>query len=123
MKTAIRIIAKDVVKTRFMQAADIFEPFKVVVDLNPLDMTAELKPGETDESVATKIRRAIDSNAEGKYAVIAIHCGGYFWRDPTVKVISTGYQWGLFNSYLATLGFPDEDLAPAEEIRSTMSPL
>jgi hypothetical protein len=106
-KIAIRIVAKDAVKTRFMQAADVFEPFKVLIDPNPLDMSGELKPGETEETVATKIRKAVDSNG-GQFSVVAILCGGYSWRDPSVKVISTGYQWELFDRYLTSIGFPYE---------------
>jgi hypothetical protein len=83
----IRIVAKDVTKTRFMQSADVFEPFKVIIDPKPVEMTATLKPEETEESVATKIRKAIDGNG-GQFAVIAIICGAYSWRDPSVKVIS-----------------------------------
>lgn len=104
-KVSIRILAKDVQKTRFMQAADVFEPFKVLIDPKPVEMSATLKPGETDESVATKIRKAIDANG-GQFAVIAISCGDYFWRDPSVKSVSTGYQWTTFDNYLALNNFP-----------------
>lgn len=102
----IVVLASPVAKDKFMHAADVFEPFKVLVE-KPTVLRAIPRDGETPASIIGKIKSAID--AQGTYRVVAIWQDGNeegAWRDETVKVVSTGKQWSLIEPYLALFGFP-----------------
>lgn len=96
-----------------MHAADLFEPFKVLID-PPLHLTGKIIPGNTTESCLAKIRASLEST--GEYRVIAIWRMGHqegAWRDEAVKTVSTGKTWCLFADLLAREGYSGETLIGA----------
>jgi hypothetical protein len=97
-----------VIKDRFMHAADLFEPFKVLIE-EPIHISGYIAEGNDTASCITKTRAALEKT--GDYRVIAIWClqhpeGAY--RDETVKVVSTGHGWCLFHELLERYQYPVE---------------
>lgn len=101
----LRLIFADERMTKFMQAADVFERFKVMYG-GILDVEVTLDCTKTLASVIQHLRDK-DDPKKGCRLIAAFVPGvpSDFWIDDSVKSISTGAKWGLFADFLATLGF------------------
>lgn len=89
----VNILFSDRFITRFMQHADMFERFKVIV--TPL-VTATV----VDDFGPTHVE-AIRKEAENSYPLVAIYDETtVYYRDKNVKAISTGLEWGLLDDLL-----------------------
>lgn len=99
--------------TKFMQAADMFEKFKVAYG-GTLDLEVTLDGTKTLASVIQHLRDK-DDHTKG-YRLIAAFVPGVpadSWIDETIKAISTGTKWGLFADFLAQVGFVKPTAVPA----------
>ncbi len=90
----VTILMSDKFKTRFMQDADMFEKFKVVL-MPPIKATVIDNFGQTNvEAIKRECK-------DGPYDLVAIYDKEtIFYRNPAVKVISDGNQWGLLDDML-----------------------
>ena len=98
----IALVFKDTKITKFVQDADMFEPFKVLVQ----NTHAILTVNSWSEEQTHAIRKASEGS---EYTLVA--CFGIdvvYWIDPEVKVVSTGTHWGLIEDYV---NFYQRDLA------------
>jgi hypothetical protein len=106
-------IVSPVGKTHFMQAADLFERFKVLIE-EPIHLSGYIQEGNTTETCIAKTRAALEgkNDANGEtYRVIAIwragHAEGAYW-DNDVRVVSTGHSFAMFHEILRQMDFPLE---------------
>lgn len=103
----LHLVFKDVARTKLMQAADVFEPFKVLMaDEIVLDVDASR---DVSESIS-KIRKQFDIDKR-RWELIAIwrpEDTDGAWRDENVKVLSTGESWMMFDEWLKVKGFCSE---------------
>lgn len=97
------IVFQDVTMTNIMQNADCFERFKVMLKGSPLLVT-------TSTPFADFVQRM--QTIKDTVAPIAIRDDGTGeqWIDETVKVVSTGHSWVMFDKYLKAYGFKVEDV-------------
>lgn len=93
-----RIVVMDVARTEFMQAADVFEPFKVLARV----CRAELDDVEKFRAGVDAIRKGFEQ-ADKNMRVVAIEdpleCR-WLWQDETVKVVSNGTNWRTLDELL-----------------------
>lgn len=104
----------------FMKAADVFEPFKFLVERveAPTKIQGRLRPGVSATQSCQNLREAIEK--DDTYQVLAIWCENDpdgAWRHPAARVISTGQKWLMFDDYLRAYGAP-ATLLPLAELRS-----
>ena len=102
----ITVITQDAEKTKLMQALDLFKPFKVILG-EEICIEAELVQPGTLPKALQDVRETIDK--DNNFKVIAVFVPGNpegAWRDPTVKCVSTGSKWGMFDKYLKALKYP-----------------
>jgi hypothetical protein len=98
----ITLVCSPIVQTQFMQAADMFERWKVLVE-EPIHFQAEVKVGETPSGVIAKVRDAVNAHHEKKYRVIAAFQPGSdegAWCDQEIVMVSTGHHFCKFADYL-----------------------
>lgn len=123
VKRTLNLLAGDARMDDWMHAADLFEPFKRLVDadgagrprVQRLEVTFE--PGRGTEADLEKTVNAIreSSRKGGIRAVAAWFDGGPAWRDETCRVVSTGHSWVMLDEVLRREGFPEA--APGAEAR------
>jgi len=89
------IITSDLFKTRFMQDADVFEEFKVVV--NPT-LEATVIKGFGSKNVRA-IKTAFDAKNIGLVAIY--DANRVYYRDATVKILSDGSKWIVLDDILS----------------------
>ena len=96
----MRFLFSDQFKTRFMQAADVFESFKVIV-CNPV--TLDLADDRLEAAV-----EAAKTSSDDKYRLVAAYepGGPVHYADPEVKVISDGTRWCLLQDYITAKETP-----------------
>jgi hypothetical protein len=89
----VTILFNDRDATKFMQHCDVFEPFKVVV--KPAIATVCEDYGESH------VQALLRECASGRFGVVAVFdettC---YYRDPAVKVVSSGLEWGALDDML-----------------------
>lgn len=88
--------------TDWMQRADMFERFKVVLG-GVMSCEWTPKEGQTFEDLVAVFRK----NDKPEYRLIAAFAVGdpdCIWKDETVKAISTGKNWCTFDEYLKAYG-------------------
>ena len=88
------LVLSDKFLTQFMQAADVFESFKVVIK-DPVIATVEDDFGPANIEA---IKAKCDA---GKYGLVA--CIGFdkiHYSDIAVKVVSTGGNWATLDDYI-----------------------
>ena len=91
MAKKVTMLLSDRFKTRFMQDADVFEGFKVLV-MPPVKATVVRHFGKKHIEA---ILRQCDSQP---YDLVAIYDDRKtYYRNPNVKVISDGEKWGLLD--------------------------
>ena len=76
----------------------------------------ELKEGQTVESAIARIVKVDSENPDKKIRLIAAFVPGSpegAWRDLSVKSVSNGNQWALFEAYLANNGFVQAEVLTA----------
>ena len=103
VKYNIIIVVENVIMTRLMQNADVFEKFKVIADTMSLDADGARKT----EDVIAKVRKQFDIDKR-QYRLIAIFRPQYTdgaWRDEDTKVISDGKKFTMFDAFLKANGF------------------
>ena len=90
--------------TQFMQAADVFEPWKVIG--KSFSITGKYAAGETPTTVSAKLRAAF---ANSGTPVIALRLEGVedgAWFDSKVRSISNGTNWLPMHRFLHNNHFP-----------------
>ncbi len=90
----VMLVFSDQLTTRFMQHADMFEPFKVAV-MSPVE-------AEVVDDWGSKHIEAIQKD-ESKYKLVAAVGKEFLWKDPDVKVVSFGNGWTLLDEYVTRL--------------------
>jgi hypothetical protein len=90
----VTILFKDHFKTAFMQNADVFESFKVLVTSTVATVVDDF--GESHvQAILEK------TNEDTNYGVVAIFDKEkVYYRDPEVKVVSNGHVWNLLDDML-----------------------
>jgi len=90
----VKILLSDNFTTRFMQHADMFERFKVAV--KPL-----LKATVVDDFGEKNIEAMQKRMKDAPYTLVAVFDKDtIYYRNPDVKVVSTGTQWCLLDDFL-----------------------
>jgi len=90
----VAFIFSDKRLTRFMQDADLFESFKVLVKNTHAILTVETWGLEQTEKVI-KTCEPTDYGLVACYSIDHI-----YWIDPAIKVVSTGTSWALVEDYV-----------------------
>lgn len=90
----ISFVFSDKLMTKFMQHANVFEPFKVVVKNTHVILTVDAWGLEQTEA----IRDACEATNHGLVACYGID--QIYWIDPKIKVVSTGTNWALVEEYV-----------------------
>lgn len=90
----VLLIFSDKLVSRFMQDADIFEPFKVFV--KPV-VEATVVEGWGPENIE------VMRNFEGNYQLVAVVGENFVWTDPAVKVVSFGDTFTMLDEYVEHL--------------------
>lgn len=87
----VSLITIDDKQTRFMQAADVFEPWKVLIGqvltlkVNPcVDITNEW---------LENLAKTFEANGQG---VLMVSFEDKAWRNPNVRAVSNGKTWTRF---------------------------
>ncbi len=94
------IIFSENFTTRFMQAADMFEDFKVLIK-PPLEATVVDDFGQNNVDAMLK-------QLEGSpYSLVAVVTKDFRWLNPQVKTVSTGTHWCTLENYLASMGYKE----------------
>lgn len=95
-----------VLKDRFMHAADVFEPFKRLIEPEPFAVAAELEDGKPLEPVLAKFKEVLEATAQ--YEVLAVfhpYRPEGAWCNQEVIMVSTGYTFCKFADYLERLNY------------------
>jgi hypothetical protein len=90
------LIFSDKFMTQFMQHADMFEPFKVVVK-EPVYASV------VDDWGNSHIEAIKRQCADGNYDLIAAVGEEVYYSNPAVRVVSNGQGWAMLEEYLAHL--------------------
>lgn len=93
------MLFSDIAKTNFMQAADVFEKWKVLVE-EPISLEITVGKRADITLCLDAIRQAHKEDADAKFKLIAIWVPNIeegAWCDPDIKVMSTGKKWGFHN--------------------------
>lgn len=109
-KLNIAIVTGNAMMTKFMQAADMFEPWKVLGKLTNIVVTLDEVP--TDEQLQKlqdTIKQGFEKDKERVSFVYIVDCEGRDhtiepYVDLSVKAISNGEQWGMFDENLRKYG-------------------
>jgi hypothetical protein len=104
-KIHVVVIIADRQLTKFAQAADVFEPWKVLG--RSISLTATLKPDCTVERAVGDVRRILES-VDGNNHVVAAFVPGSLkgaYRDPSVRVVSNGKTWQTLDDMLKDFGW------------------
>jgi hypothetical protein len=107
---------------RFMHSADVFEPFKRLVDdFKPQRMVLKGEVSDEGGPKWANIVNAVVSGSEQKLGrkMLAAWVEGQAegaWADPTCRSLSNGFKWVVFHKWLAAYGYPGKhpDLTPAK---------
>lgn len=95
--------------SNMMQSLDVFEPFKVLANVNVVDITRTSEP--TSDNLVD-ISNALKTGYEGQgYRIVAIFFPGKVegsWVDNKVKVISDGKKWVMLRDVLKAYNFAGE---------------
>lgn len=94
-----------IIQDRFMHAADVFEPFKRLIE-DPFTVTGEMEEGRNLADVLAKFRTVMEGT--GKYEVLAVfhpHLEEGAWCNQEVIMVSTGHQFCKFADLLAHLNY------------------
>jgi len=112
------VLMGDAMSDRMMHAADMFESFKALVDVNEggrpriTEIALTLNREPTD---LPKIVREMKTALEWcDKRVTALWVEGHpetLWVDPAIKVISSGYNWGKLSQWLAAQHLPVPETA------------
>ena len=96
--------------TQFMQAADVFEPWKVFAQ--PARYAVTLKPDCTDAQAIQDVKRLLEAAGERVVAVFVPSHPETCWRDASVRAISHGTHWGLLDDCLHYYGAMPKEQTP-----------
>jgi len=104
IQTEIRVmtIQRHVVKTRWMQGFDVFEPSKVIAEIS--EYTCKVNEKATVTKLVDGFVAAIRADNNGEYTPVAVFCVGhpeYFFVDESVQMISDGKKWCVLSDLLA----------------------
>ena len=89
--------------TRFMQDADVFEPFKIIA--KPTKLVLALKEGCTKTRALNDLRDLLEKSGQRVAAVFIPYDPEGAWRNEAVRVISDGTKWGMLDDCLDAYGF------------------
>ena len=89
--------------TRFMQAADVFERFKVIA--KPVELALTLKKGCTKSQALGDVKDLLVKSGQRVAAVFIPHDPEGAWRDKAILSISDGTKWCTLNDCLDAYGF------------------
>jgi len=90
----VTILFSNRLMTRFMQDADMFEKFKVMI-CPPVK--AKVVPGFGKKNIKAIEKQCQDS----EYDLVAVYDENtVYYRNPGVKVVSTGTNWSLLDDYM-----------------------
>jgi len=78
----------DAKHTAFMQAADVFEPFKVLASATRYTLT--LKAGCSDQKAVADLKRLLEADNQRVVAVFIPGSSEGAYRDESVRVVSDG---------------------------------
>lgn len=95
--------------TQFMQAADVFERWKVIASLNTFKLTYEDGVELTTERLATSRDAIVGAILAAGDKPVLVWFPGYDTEpfiDMTVKVISDGEHWTTLHKLLTQGGIP-----------------
>lgn len=106
------VVIRDDRLTKLLQCADVFEPSKVIGRV--VTMSGEMKPGNTIKTVFEKTAKALSDSGNTPIAMFVPGNREGAWRDNNVNVVSTGASWSLFDSVLASNGYPLDTGAESE---------
>jgi hypothetical protein len=98
---SIAVLSKNKFYTEFMQCADMFEKFKVMSNMEPVEMQLTLKPDADPTVCVGQMVTLLQTHPETPAIAVWCHELRLLWKDETVKVVSDGKQWGLFDRLLA----------------------
>lgn len=104
-KVTLIAILCPIIQDRFMHAADVFEPFKRLIE-EPFCVTGELEEGKTLAGALTKFKTVMEGT--GKYEVLAVfhpHLEEGAWCNQEVIMVSTGHQFCKFADLLDHHGY------------------
>lgn len=98
------VIGGDIKLDEIMHVCDMFENFKVLINFEPLVIKIMLKDGEKLSEERFKLWvDTIKNNKLNRIVAIFIPFTNYIWKDETVKVVSNGKSWAMFDDYLKFL--------------------
>lgn len=111
-RRTLSLLSGDARLDRLMHAADVFEPFKRLVDADErglprvtrLEVTFEA--GRGTEADLKETVKTIRDTADGIRVIAVWFDGGPAWRDETCKIVSTGRAWVQLDAVLLAAGFP-----------------
>lgn len=89
-----------------MHSFDLFEPFKVLAQVQHMVVTRTSEP--TSEQLAVLVTTMKKALEETGYRVVAVFSPGReegAWKDDTVKCISDGQKWGMLEPVLQACGY------------------
>lgn len=89
--------------TDILRAADMFERFKCVVEMEPLNWTLTLKPRVRIERPLRAIITKLQEHPDNWPVAVWCHEPALIWTDPEIKMISTGYKFTMLRDYLKFL--------------------
>jgi hypothetical protein len=96
MEMKVAFIFSDKTLTKMMQDADLFEPFKVLVNNEYIVANLNDNWGE-DHQIESLIKLCENTN----YSLVACYTSEkVYYIDPLVKVVSTGQNWALVEEYV-----------------------
>jgi len=108
---SLTVICKDKKKTAMLQAADMFEPFKVILEYNTtVGFKTQTCRQDYLEWYIPRLKQLLESDGEAPIAIFSPGSPVGAWRDKTVKSISTGQKWCLFSDYLTAHGYLEGDV-------------
>ena len=91
-------ISGDARHTAFMQASDVFEPFKVLASVDRYVLT--LKDGCSDQKAVADLKRLLEAYGHRIAAAFIPGSSEGAYRDESVRVISDGHFFRPLNEVL-----------------------
>ena len=96
----------DAQTTRFMQDADLFEPFKIIAKPKQIGLT--LKPGCTKIKALSDLKDILTESGQRVAAVFIPNDPEGAWSDEKILSISDGTKWCTLKSCLDAYDFVRE---------------
>ena len=97
------VIAGNKQKDALMHHFDLFESFKVLAEVTQVTIT--LKPEHNLIGIIERLKLEYEQEGQRVIAIFYPNKPDGAWKDDTVKIISNGYNFVMFDKLLTILGF------------------